>query len=165
MKRIALTTLVLGGLIAGCATYPPPAMRAQQAEDELIRQEHQRQLIGRIETLEMEVAQLNRELETQRQSSERRSAQLERTVQENKQQLIAQLSAQIEQLIQKATLAPKAPAPSAPSDYGFEHVVQPGETLSAIAKAYNVTTHAIIQANQLSNPNRLAVGQKLFIPE
>ncbi len=44
------------------------------------------------------------------------------------------------------------------------HVVAEGETLGAIARRYNVTIQAIINANNLSNPNRLSIGQELVIP-
>lgn len=44
------------------------------------------------------------------------------------------------------------------------HVVQPGETLSVIARQYGVTITAIVQANNLPNPDRLSVGQELIIP-
>lgn len=47
---------------------------------------------------------------------------------------------------------------------GYEHVVGPGESLSAIAAAYGVSVRAIVEANNLQNPNQLRVGQKLFIP-
>jgi LysM repeat protein len=44
------------------------------------------------------------------------------------------------------------------------HTVQPGETLSSIARRYGTTWQAIAQANNLSNPNQIYVGQKLKIP-
>ena len=43
------------------------------------------------------------------------------------------------------------------------HVVQQGETLWDIAQAYGITVDSIVSANDLSNPNRLRVGQKLEI--
>lgn len=46
----------------------------------------------------------------------------------------------------------------------LSHTVQPGETLSLIAIRYNVTTVALAQANQLSNPNLIYAGQTLLIP-
>ena len=46
-----------------------------------------------------------------------------------------------------------------------KHVVQAGETLLGIALQYNTTTQAIMQANNLANPNLLRVGQELVIPE
>lgn len=44
------------------------------------------------------------------------------------------------------------------------HVVQPGQTVSGIAKEYNTTTAAIVGANELPNPNQLVPGQALVIP-
>ncbi|WP_100011747.1 LysM peptidoglycan-binding domain-containing protein [Lentibacillus sediminis] len=44
------------------------------------------------------------------------------------------------------------------------HVVQPGNTLSAIAATYNTTTTALIDANELDAPNNLVVGQALVVP-
>ncbi|MBE2183757.1 MAG: LysM peptidoglycan-binding domain-containing protein [Anaerolineae bacterium] len=45
------------------------------------------------------------------------------------------------------------------------HVVQSGDTLSVIAQRYSVTVAAIVQANNLSNPNALQIGQQLIIPD
>ena len=50
------------------------------------------------------------------------------------------------------------------SGTGLQHVVESGQTLSAIAQAYGVTVSAIVRANKLANPNSVRVGQKLFIP-
>lgn len=47
---------------------------------------------------------------------------------------------------------------------GRSHVVSRGETLSAIASAWEVSSQAIIRANNLSNPDNLRIGQKLIIP-
>jgi LysM repeat protein len=44
------------------------------------------------------------------------------------------------------------------------HTVAAGETLLAIARQYGVTVDAIVQANHLTDPNRLSVGQQLIIP-
>ncbi len=55
--------------------------------------------------------------------------------------------------------------PVARTQAGYEHVVRSGETLSEIAREYRVSSAAIIKANNLSNPDNLRVGQKLFIPE
>ncbi len=43
------------------------------------------------------------------------------------------------------------------------HRVKSGETLGAIANKYRVSTKAIIQWNNLRNPNKLSVGQRLKI--
>jgi murein DD-endopeptidase MepM/ murein hydrolase activator NlpD len=70
------------------------------------------------------------------------------------------------------TLAAAAPAPVAapaanlvavPSD-AYVHMVESGESLYTIARRYNVTAQAIIQANGFSAPDKIYVGQKLVIP-
>ena len=48
---------------------------------------------------------------------------------------------------------------------GYEHVVKTGDTLSSIAHQYEVKVKAIVEANQIENPDSLRVGQKLFIPQ
>jgi len=45
-----------------------------------------------------------------------------------------------------------------------EHVVKPGDMLSAIAEQYGTTVAALMKANNISNPNIIYVGQKLVIP-
>jgi LysM repeat protein len=52
---------------------------------------------------------------------------------------------------------------------GYEYVVQPGNTLSAIAKAYRaqgvkVSVSQILAANPGLSANNLIVGKKIFIP-
>ena len=48
--------------------------------------------------------------------------------------------------------------------YIIEHVVEPGDTIWAIMKAYNVDEATIVNANSLINPYKLKVGQKLTFP-
>ena len=44
------------------------------------------------------------------------------------------------------------------------YTVQPGDTLSSIARTFGVTVDTIVQANNISNPNFIASGQVLTIP-
>ena len=44
------------------------------------------------------------------------------------------------------------------------HVVRAGESVWGIAHMYGTTVQSIVDANQLSRPNRLVVGQALVIP-
>ncbi|MDH7479278.1 MAG: LysM peptidoglycan-binding domain-containing protein [Syntrophomonadaceae bacterium] len=44
------------------------------------------------------------------------------------------------------------------------YTVQPGDTLWAISRRYQVPLSEVTRANQLPDPNRLAVGQGLLIP-
>jgi len=45
------------------------------------------------------------------------------------------------------------------------HVVKPGDTLFWIAQKYDVSPETIIEENSLTNPDDLAVGQELIIPQ
>jgi LysM repeat protein len=45
-----------------------------------------------------------------------------------------------------------------------KHTVESGEMLSSIARKYNVTVDAIVEANELANPDALNVGQVLIVP-
>ncbi|HLB49823.1 MAG TPA: LysM peptidoglycan-binding domain-containing protein, partial [Anaerolineales bacterium] len=58
------------------------------------------------------------------------------------------------------TNTPEGPPPPTPT----VHVVQPGESLTLIAQKYGLTVDAIVQANQLKNPDAIYAGQKLVIP-
>ncbi|HXF63905.1 MAG TPA: LysM peptidoglycan-binding domain-containing protein [Caldilineaceae bacterium] len=57
-----------------------------------------------------------------------------------------------------------APAPEAGSDEFVIHVVRPGEGVLDIAAQYGVSADAIVEANNLVNPNMLRIGQELIIP-
>lgn len=47
---------------------------------------------------------------------------------------------------------------------GGYHFVQRGETLYSISKWYGVTIPAMMQANGITNPNRIYAGTYLYIP-
>ena len=60
------------------------------------------------------------------------------------------------------------PGPTGPQK-GFEHVIERGQTLSAIVEAFRskgikVTLKQVLDANPNINEKKLAVGQKIFIP-
>ena len=58
-----------------------------------------------------------------------------------------------------------AATPSAAVQGGsLSHVIAKGETLSRVAKKYGVSTKELIGLNNIANPNRVSVGQKLIIP-
>jgi LysM repeat protein len=46
------------------------------------------------------------------------------------------------------------------------YVIKSGDTLSAIAREFNVSLDALLAANEdrISNPNRIVVGQEIVIP-
>ena len=49
-------------------------------------------------------------------------------------------------------------------DKAYIHVIASGESLYTIARHYDVTAQAIVQANGMSSPDKIFVGQKLIIP-
>ena len=55
--------------------------------------------------------------------------------------------------------APKPPPPS-----GVKHLVEKGETLTAIAKRFNVALPDLLKANKNVNDRKLQIGQTLIIP-
>jgi LysM repeat protein len=76
----------------------------------------------------------------------------------------------ISQPKKSSTTAPKDTATSSTiPDKGFEYVVKSGDTLDAIVQAYRdknvkVTVAQVLKANPGLKPDRLKVGQKVFIP-
>lgn len=88
--------------------------------------------------------------------------------------------AQIPQVIAPTTAAESAqPAASAPDttplietaptatldDAPTSHVVKQGDTIGGISLIYNVPMAAIMEANGISDPNLISVGQLLTIPQ
>ncbi len=51
-----------------------------------------------------------------------------------------------------------------PPQEGVLHLVQPGQTLWRIARAYGTTVEILAEVNGLQDPTRLEAGQVLFIP-
>ena len=51
-----------------------------------------------------------------------------------------------------------------PTPAPVTYVVQPGDTLYAIALSYGTTVEAIVAANNITDPGQIASGQKLIIP-
>lgn len=64
---------------------------------------------------------------------------------------------------QRLRIPGRQPAPRPPS-CGVWYTVRPGDTVSALALRYGTTVWTIVSANKLANPNRIYVGQRLFIP-
>lgn len=165
MKKFVFVVLMAAGL-TGCETVPyqTRATRAALTQDQLIAQENQRRLTGRLETLEMQVGQLSRDLDTLRRQLDARCAAIEQKSEADKREMVARLSAELDKLM-KQTAAPAPRIPAASSARGIEHTVRPGETLYIISKAYGVSSKTIIDLNNIQDPDRLSVGQKLFIPQ
>lgn len=155
----------------------------RQQQEYALLQEQLRRSNGVIEGLQLEVERLRADMERLRgeagrgaesqvsslratvEDLDRRLRTLDQARERDKQAIIDSLSGKISQVM--ASSRPKSTPTSskrASSGEGYEHVVEAGQSLSAIASAYGVTANDIIAANDLKNPNQLRVGQKLFVP-
>jgi nucleoid-associated protein YgaU len=61
-----------------------------------------------------------------------------------------------------ATATATSEAPSEPEQVTYE--VQAGDTLSSIAERFGTTTEALVQQNEIADPDLIALGQVLVIP-
>jgi len=190
IRGLGFLAVLLLPVLSGCVT----TSQTQQFNKEIVRirennrlmEEENRRLAGSIETLELELETLQRDQHTFRMEMEDyirsgnrtsggRIDALERRVDEGMQQrekdkkeIVSILSKKMAKLMQDsggARHAPPGKKRSSRSEFGYEHVVQPGETLSEIASAYGVSIAVLIRENGLKNPDQLKVGQKLFVPE
>ena len=63
--------------------------------------------------------------------------------------------------------SPEGNIPSQSSQDGYQaatHQIESGETLAAIAREYGIPLQSIVEANSISNPNRVFAGQTIRIP-
>lgn len=117
---------------------------------------------GENDAIRGEIDQLRREI-----------AEIREDRQRLRKEIVDDLSAEIAKAVAAAT--PPAPQRRGSSGRsgggasaqgsGYEHVVEAGQTLSAIASAYGTTVDAIMKANGIKDANMVRVGQKLFIPD
>jgi LysM repeat protein len=182
---------ILGGLAAaaactlssGClmATSQRTRESMQHREDFLLLREDLRQMSGRMDDLRADVDELWRQIDRMKveQTSELHDAtriiesnvrSLEETVErlqaargKDRQEILDEVSKTVAEVVKRNAAA--SGGRTRISEYGVEHTVGPGETLSEIAAAYGVSMPVLIQANTLKNPDSLRVGQTLFIPE
>lgn len=181
-------------ILVGCETltgYSDQQEARWQAELADIREQMQK-LNGRIEGVELEVDRLKdtirsacegesqsaarfQSLDNRLRELEAKLARVDAAREQDKKELIDRLSAKIAEIMSRSVPARTSAAGGAPAASpkssrkgaltGYEHEVKPGETLSAIAAAYGVSVKTILEYNDIPDPNKLRVGQKLFIPE
>jgi len=71
--------------------------------------------------------------------------------------------------VRTQTSTPETEAPKRSDDKGFEYTIKSGDNLSTIVKLYKeqnikITTDQIMKANPGLQPDKLKIGQKIFIP-
>lgn len=184
--RTAMTaSLVLFGA-AGCVVdqQEQRSVMQQQREDSIMLEESLRRIRARLDALESDMQRLSQQISTSNSDLARANqsqiagfnATLDelqkriRTVdaarENDKKEIVDSLSKKISAVLasQPSRSSSTPTQKRSVSNEGYEHEVQPGETLSAIAKAYGVSSSDIIQANGLKSADVLRVGQKLFVP-
>jgi LysM repeat protein len=151
-----------------------------------------RLLTQRVGELTMTVEQLNRDNSSLQAKANQNFvtveqlnkavADLNRSVQsslgEQRRDILQQVARQIEALGKQTNSALDALAknqatrPVVQTDFkddfpkqGVNYTVQSGDTLSMIAQKHNARLQDIINANKISDPTRIRVGQSLFIPQ
>lgn len=82
---------------------------------------------------------------------------------EQMEKLAKQTNAALESVAKGAAARPVAAAEDYPKE-GIRYTVQKGDTLAEIARRLGAKQQDIINANQISDPSRIVVGQSLFIP-
>lgn len=83
-----------------------------------------------------------------------------------REEIVEDITKRLTALAQKREAeARQAAKAAAAQKSGYNHVVEAGQTLSAIAQAYKVSVKSIMQANNIKDPTKVRVGQKLFIPD
>lgn len=159
---------VLGGIFIGVCVG---CQTVEQARDVEVQRQNERayyqeiifRLEGRLENLELQQEafqiEISRLEQGFRSASEERDAL--RLAADKKREEHRDMVARVEAILEEERSVPQT---SADRGRGYEHVVESGHTLSAIAVAYDTTVKAIKQANDLSS-DQIYAGQTLFIPE
>ena len=172
-------------LSAGCVGtgfQSPEVNSTQERENQLVIEENFSRVSGRIESLELEIERMRKEIESLRAEQTRvsdssralqtdveaRIASLQAKSAQDKNEIIEQLTQKIASLIKSGSAStPSAPrtGPRKISETGVEHTVEAGQTLSEIARAYGKKIELIMDANNIKDPTKVRAGQKLFIPD
>lgn len=182
LKRLLLGCGLLGAAVL-CAQPAPSGLEVANLREDV------RGLVQRVGDLSLRIEQLereNRELRNNASASYVTTAQLSTAVAEinrtiraasadTKAETLQQVAVQMEKLARQTNAAldsvAKGSATRGPvafsEDYakeGVSYTVQRGDTLALIAKKTGAKQQDIINANKISEPSRIQVGQTLFIP-
>ncbi len=190
VTMVGLAVVAAG--MSGCLVMQDPNAPVPATQDDIryLRAEIQRQQ-NHIRMLEEQLGQLNGELAQERYNQSSASAGYATTGQiaalneqvaalrqqlgavdaarvKDRDELMSSMSKTIATAVKKSQPPPQKSGggvKATGTHSGIEHVVQSGETLSAIAQAYGVKTSTILEYNDIANPALIRVGQTLFIPQ
>jgi LysM repeat protein len=183
----------IGGLLAviSSAAFAQPNVDSSRIELANLRQDLEvlRQRVGELNMAVEQLQRDNNSLQAKASQSyvtleqlNRSVADINRTMQaalgDQKREVLAQVGGQLERLARQTQSAIDAVArnqatrPSVQTTFtdnfpkeGVNYTVQAGDTISTIAQKLNSSVQDIINANKISDPTRIRVGQTLFIPQ
>lgn len=193
VAALAAGSLLAGGCIT-YYDEQRNAQAMEEAENQRVLNERLKRIEGQIEGLQMENQRLGTEIENVRRQMEtvgqnqsrlmqgqleelaKRIRALDEARATDRQAMLDDISRKVADLINRRSPSGGSTSsgggrptptrkPATGNEVGYEHVVAENETLSAIAQAYGVKTTAIIEANNITDPTKVRVGQKLFIPK
>jgi LysM repeat protein len=175
---------------AGYQGLNPQYQIANIEEDIRVLDERTRSLSLQVEQLTRENRQLREDMERVNELTKsivtvaelnRAVAEATRGYQSGDREMLLKVTKQVEQLAKQTQAAidslaagvASRPSASKPKvhfteDYpknGIMYTVQSGDTISSIANRFNSTISWINNANKISEPRDLQVGQTLFIPQ
>ncbi len=193
MFNMPVTLLRYGGLLAALTSAVWAQTAADNPRLELASQrEDVRLLTQRVGELTLTGEQLNRDNSSLQAKTSQSFVTLEqlnksiadvnRTLQsalaEQKRETLNQVSGQMERLAKQTQAAIDALAknqatrPAVQTTFteafpkeGINYTVQSGDTIAVIARKTNSKQQDIINANKISDPAKIRVGQTLFIPQ
>lgn len=195
MQRSTLALLFLGLAAAWSPLSGQSATAfARMNQDVQLLNERVQKLSLAVDVMQRENEELRRTLEAQVKTQNALLARFEaysasidarlesQTARDNalKKEILTEVSAQIKKLasemqdalnaLSKAqSIAPQIETPvNFPQDYpteGVAYEVQPGDTLSGIAKKFNSNVRDIQNANHIANPSQLQAGRTIFVPQ
>jgi LysM repeat protein len=156
----------------------PVALQAQSRDDFMRQQAYaeMQRVLGQIDVLQNNIDDLSRRisrleskgasnsLEVEVAALKSAIAELRREMGSQRAEIVKDLSARIAKL--PAAASAKAPEPTRKVVAGkhLEYVVQSGDSLFLISKAFNVPVKTIRELNGLKNDN-LRIGQKIIVPK
>jgi len=187
------TTLMRSSVVLAALALSSPvfAQSSNLAEIGSIRQDVM-MLNQRVGELTMAVERLDRENEALKAAARQNYATVEQvnraiadlnrtlsaSMDDQKRQILSQVAAQLEKLGKQTNAAldsmakNQAARPVAQTTFsddfpkeGVNYTVQAGDTLAVIARNNNAKLQDIINANKISDPTKIRVGQTLFIPQ
>ena len=170
MKHALLALLVLPLSVLAADTSGRDAFLRQQAYGEMTR------LSGQVDALQTHfdsLAQRVSRLEGQKTSDgalraeiaslQSAVAELKKEMRRQREEIVKDLSSRLAKMQPKASApaaAPRASTYSGPTDI---YVVENGDSLYLIAKAFHTTVAVLRELNNISG-DRLSIGQKLVVP-